>query len=176
MGFIKIKAQTFLESNEREIFWNGYFQILRWFVMFFSIIILQLLCLFVSQGLTDKDCLLRRCWRDVMIYPFRLWLRVSPVTKLDSIRYLDRVRIGTNGVCVCFYGSLSWIILLEALREWFPLICIYLEVSALITKFVSVRYSWPFKNSWLFVINIETLTDVWIDVWIGAHCLYWLLI
>ena len=75
--------------------------------MFFSIIILQLLCLFVSQGLTDKDCLLRRCWRDVMIYPFRLWLRVSPVTKLDRIRYLDRVRIGTNGVCVCFYGSLS---------------------------------------------------------------------
>ena len=85
--------------------------------MFFSIIILQLLCLFVSQGLSDKDRLLRRCWRDVMIYPFRLWLRVSPVTELDSIWYLDRIRIRTDGVCVCVYRSLSLIILLEALRE-----------------------------------------------------------
>jgi hypothetical protein len=97
------------------------------------------LCLFVSQRLTDEDRLLRRCWRDVMIYPFRLWLRVSPVTELDSIRYFYSVRIGTDGVCVSVYGSLSLIILLESLRELFPLIYIHLEVSALITKFVSVR-------------------------------------
>lgn len=75
--------------------------------MLSSVIILQLLCFFADQRLINNDGLLGRAWRDVIIYPFRLWHSVSSAVELYRLRYLNRLRMWTNTIDVCFDRSLK---------------------------------------------------------------------
>lgn len=72
-----------------------------------SIIILQHLCLLADQRLIENDSLLGRAWWDVVIYAFRLWLRVSSAFELYRIRHLNSVRMRSDRIDVCFDGSLN---------------------------------------------------------------------